>query len=280
MHSRGFTSIILIPFMLILIGAAGYLWFQNSADGISEDEFIYNQQISGEGGMSWQYRRDAGWAFIGDPPECPEPLRFDAPVDLDLVSGILYPGQIRGTDYKPHGGFRFDNQLTNEVEVRAVIDGQLLKAAKYDDGYAVQKQIFYVNDCGIMVMHDHILELSPELEEALKDVPVGRNGDSRTTNIQQEIRIQKGDLIATKVGYEVFPGGKNDKNIFVDFGVYNLRETNGIEYDADFRQQHPNINEYGTYAVCWIDYLNPDEQDIIRSLPASGSEGAVSDYCK
>jgi len=210
---------------------------------------------------------------------CPEPLVFPTPVDVSLASGILYPGQLRGGDYKPHGGFRFDNRADNKVEVRAIMDGYVLKAAKYDDGYDVQISIFFVSDCGMMVMHDHLLTLSPKLDEILKDLPIGQGGDSRTTEISR-VDFEKGELLATEVGYPDFPGGSNGKNIFVDFGLYDLRKTNGVVYDSGFRDKHPNINEYGTHALCWFDYLLPDDERVVKSLPAGGNEGKTSDYCK
>lgn len=52
------------------------------------------------GGVAW----DAESA-----PACPDPLILQTPVDLTLATAILYPGQERGGDFKPHGGFRFDN---------------------------------------------------------------------------------------------------------------------------------------------------------------------------
>lgn len=280
MNSKGFAQIIIIPVVLVVLVVGGYFFLQNSNDQTSLNNIQERQKKAREGEeVAWQYRGETGWFFIGDPPDCPKPLEFPAPVDVGLASGILYPGQIRGNDYKPHGGFRFDNLDSNDVEVRAIMDGYITKAAKYDDGYDVQIQIFYINDCGIMVMNDHMLTPSPRLEEVLADIPVGKDGDSRTTFINPPVFIEKGDLIATEVGYPNFPGGHNDKNIFVDFGLYDLRETNGVNYDEEFRAKYPNINEYGTHALCWLDYLEEPAKTIIKNLPAEGSERKESEYC-
>src|SRR3990170_7651534 len=95
-------------------------------------------------------------------------LLFPSPVDLNLASGILYPGQERGGDYKPHGGFRFDNRDTNDIKVQAIMDGYILKASKYLEAGEEQISFFYINDCGLMVMHDHFLTLSPKIQQALE----------------------------------------------------------------------------------------------------------------
>jgi len=213
------------------------------------------------------------WQANGTPPACPEPSIIYSPVNLSLVSGILYPGQLRGGDYKPHGGFRFDNSDTNEIEVRAIMDGYILKVARYQENGEVQNLLSYVNDCGIMVMHDHLLTLSPRLQETFDMLIIGHGGDSRTTNTAS-VNIKKGEVLATEVGF------RESKNIFVGFGLYDLRKTNGVNYSSDFRAKNPNVNEYGTYALCWFDYLVSEDEEIVRKLPAGGNEGKTSDYCK
>lgn len=278
---RGFAQVLLIPIVVIALGVVGYFIFTNSQTSspvqTSTDTF---DQSKRQGDVGWRYDMETGnWSVQGDPPACPDPLIFPAPVDVNLASGLLYPGQIRGTDYKPHGGFRFDNREDNFVEVRTVMDGYVLKAARYNDGWADQISIFFVNDCGIMVMHDHILTPSPKLQEILTNVPLGKDGDSRTTNIEPRIYFKKGELLATEIGYKNFPGGYKDKNIFIDFGLYDLRKTNEVVYDKAFRANHPNINEYGTHALCWFDYLEESDREVVNDLPASGKEGSESDYC-
>ena len=60
--------------------------------------------------------------------DCPEKLLFDTPVDLNLVTSILYPGQIRANYFKPHGGFRFDGlgDNNNKITVKIPIDSFLV----------------------------------------------------------------------------------------------------------------------------------------------------------
>ncbi len=232
-----------------------------------------------ESNVSWQFR-DGKWNVSGNPPECHQPLTFPAPVDLSLVTGILYPGQIRGNDYKPHGGFRFDNNTNNEVDVYAPMDGNLFKAAQHLEYGEIQYSLYFINDCGIMYKLDHLREVTAKFKEILNNIPMGAEGDSRTTEIQPAVYVAKSEHVATKVGFENFPGGYNNRNVFVDFGVYDLRKTNGVQYDSAFQSKYPNINEYGTHAVCWFDYLSSEDEAIVRNLPADGSGGKVSDYCK
>lgn len=213
------------------------------------------------------------WSANSTPPECPNPLVFNSPVDLNLVSGILYPGQLRGYDYKPHGGFRFDNLSNNEVEVRAIMDGYILKASRYSVDGEVQNLLFYVNECGIMIMHDHLLTLSPKLKTVFDKLPQPKEGDSRTTNLSSSVLIKKGEILATEVGF------KKNRNIFLDFGMYDLRKTKEINYDETFRKQHSNVNEYGTHALCWLNNLIAEDKVKVKQLPTGGIEGKTSDYC-
>lgn len=266
MHKRNLILFIIALF-LIIVGVVFFLL--NNKD--NEPPFTLSND-----NLDWTFNGES-WQVRGTPPACPEPLVLPAPVDMNLVSGILYPGQERGNDYKPHGGFRFDNRDTNDIEVRAIMDGILLKASKYLEDGEEQILLFYVNDCGLMMMHDHILTLSPKLKMVLDKIPLGKEGDSRTTYIEPKVAIKKGEILATEIGHKDFHG---QKNIGIDFGLYDLRKTNGVNYDSSFRARFPMIDEYGTHAVCWLDYLSNEDETIVRNLPASGNEGKMSDYCK
>ncbi|MEX1995282.1 MAG: prepilin-type N-terminal cleavage/methylation domain-containing protein, partial [Candidatus Saccharimonadales bacterium] len=81
----------------------------------------------------------AGWKVLGkkDPSTprasssqqsggaCPAQPMMTSPADVSLATAVLYPGQTRGSDYKPHGGLRFDNAKGNKVTVRAPMDAKL-----------------------------------------------------------------------------------------------------------------------------------------------------------
>jgi hypothetical protein len=259
--------LLLIATLIITIGAVLFL-SKNRADLLPS--------TSSSDKVSWTFD-GASWQVRGTPPDCPDPLILPTPVDMKLVTGILYPGQERGGDYKPHGGFRFDNRTTNDIEVRAVMEGSIFKASKYLESGERQVAIWYVNDCGIMVMHDHLLVLSLKLEQELGKIPQGAEGDSRTTFLEPIVLIKQGEILASEIGQKNYLG---HLNIGVDYGLYDLRRTNGIDYTESFRAKHPNINEYGTYGVCWFDYLKREDATVVRSLPAVGNAGKTSDYCR
>lgn len=257
--------------IVIISGGVALLLLKNKDDG--------SRFTPSNNNLGWTFTGES-WQASDTPPVCPEPVVLSAPVDVNLASGILYPGQVRGGDYKPHGGFRFDNHSNNEVDVYAPMDGKLFKTARHLEYGEIQYSLYFINNCGIMYKLDHLRELTTKFKELLDNIPMGGEGDSRTTEIRPAVFVAKGEHVATKIGFENFPGGYKDKNVFVDFGLYDLRKTNGVNYDSAFRTKHPNINEYGAYAVCWFDYLSNEDEAVIRSLPASGNEGEMSDYCK
>ena len=249
--------------VLLVIVVLIWWWNNQRPDSISQN--------SPQGTVEWQFI-DQQWQPSSTPPACPEPLEFPAPIDVSLVSGMIYPGQIRGTDFKAHGGFRFDSLGHNQVEVRAIMDGYVTKAARYEQGGEVQYFFFYVNDCGIMVMNDHLKKPVPKLQEMFDQLPLGANGDSRTTEPQPRVFIEKGELLATEIGFS--------DNVFLDLGVYDLRQQNAVEFSEDFARQHPSIDEYGRNALCWLDYLESADRQVVQALPAGGIEGKTSMYCE
>ncbi len=242
---------------------------ESESNNTSENNFLQSNEIN------WNFNFDSKqWQVNGNPPECPEPLVFPAPANVNLASGILYPGQVRGGDYKPHGGFRFDNLDSNSLDVYAPIEANLFKAARHSDSGEIQYSLYFINDCGIMYKLDHLLQLTDKFESVLNNIPMGGDGDSRTTEIRPIVFVAKGEHIATKVGFE------SNKNIFFDFGVYDLREKNGVNYDSSFRAKYGSTDEYAVHALCWLDNLEESEKDIVKKLPGAGTEGKTSDYCK
>lgn len=228
--------------------------------------------------VSWEfdYGSTNTWKVSGNPPACPDPLVFDPPVDVSLASGILYPGQYRGGDYKPHGGFRFDNNPTNEVSVVAPIDGYLVSASGYLEGGEVQYLLVFINDCGIMYKLDHLLTLAPKFAEIMGKIPTGGEGDSRTTNIDPKVFVAKGEEIATEIGFRNFQGRKN---IGIDFGLYDLRTTNQASKDQAYVSKHKGEEQLSFTALCWFDYLTQPSRATVKNLSAVGQEGNTSDYC-
>ena len=190
--------------------------------------------------------------------DCPEPLVLQLPVDIDKVTGMLYPGQERGGHFKYHGGFRFDNSKTDEIEVRAPMDAFITDAVRYIEQGNVQYMFDFQNDCGIRYRFDHLFVLSPKLAEIAEKLPEPKVDDSRTTRINEEVKVTQGEVIATAVGHP--------NNVFVDLGVYDTRKSGPLQ---SFQEN----------AVCWLDLLEDSISTHLKTLPA-GTEGKTSTICK
>lgn len=194
-------------------------------------------------------------------PSCPEPLILQTPVDLDKVTSILYPGQVRGGDFKPHGGFRFDNSKNNEVEVKIPINAVFIEGSRYIEQGEVQYMFDFQTPCGIRYRFDHLLTLTSRFAKIAENLPQPKENDSRTSRIEEEINVTQGEVIAIAVGI------KNNNNVFVDFGVYDMR--------GKFFQS-PREN-----AICWFDLLPAADSAKVKSLPPGDSKsGSQSTLCK
>ncbi len=219
------------------------------------------------------------WSFDGStwqsnttPPACANPVVIPSPVDLSLVSSILYPGQHRGGDYKPHGGFRFDNASYDAVTVTVPLDGRVVSASRYIESGEVQYLFDIYSACGIRVRFDHLLTLSSAFQAIADQLPAPKAGDSQTTNLAAPVVVQAGDTIGTAVGTPANP--------FVDFGVYDLRQQNSISGDADWALEHADEKAMGWYGVCWLTMLPTADVNTAQNLPAADqTSGKTSDYC-
>ena len=114
--------------------------------------------------------------------------------------------------------------------------------------------------------------VSQKLDDALKVLPTPTSGDSRTTFLNPPVWIEQGEVVATSIG--IF-----QSNIFVDFGLYDVRTPNMAIPDQAWAELFAADKEFGHYGVCFFDYLPGDHGEIMCSLP-TGIEGKTSDYCK
>lgn len=201
--------------------------------------------------------------------DCEKILTLETPVDLSLVTSILYPGQIRSGDYKPHGGFRFDENSDNRISIKVPIDSYLVRGSRSKTNGVVQYLFEFKNECNVLYRFDHLLILSPKLQAIADTLPAPIEGDSRTTNLDP-IEFSVGEEIAIEVGLP--------NNVFVDFGVYDYREENAASQTSELIKQYPS--DLASHGVCWFDWLSPEDSIMVKSLPgADGVNGKESDYC-
>lgn len=195
---------------------------------------------------------------------CSEIKINQSPVDISLVTSILYPGQIRGNDYKAHGGFRFDESDNEDINIRSPVDGIIVRASRYIENNEVQYLFDIMGNCGVEHRFDHLRKLSPKLQQIADTLPPAKEDDSRTANVEN-VKVSAGELLATSVGLS--------NNVFVDWGVYDLNNKNKASENSQWEAEFGNHQT--SYAICWLELL-PEN---IRDLPGSGESGKTSDYC-
>lgn len=241
-----------------------------STSTAGDEEITTNVSVSAQT-VGWEFSGDT-WRASGNPPLCAQSLVLPAPVDLTRVTGILYPGQARGGNYKPHGGFRFDGGNGNQVSVRAPMDAQVWRGARYIEQGEVQYLFDFMSSCGILYRFDHLRTLSSKFQALAEQFPEAAVDDSRTNIINMPVFVSVGEEIATEVGFV------KNQNVSVDFGLYDLRSKNQSGQDASWAEEHGK--ELAPYGVCWFDWLNAADAARVRSLPpADQTSGVQSDYC-
>ena len=124
----------------------------------------------------------------------------------------------------------------------------------------------------IFYRFDHVRVVSAKLAESLESLPPPVSGDSRTTYINPPLWVEQGEVVGTSIG--ISPG-----NIFVDFGLYDVRAPNNVTPNPAWAELYLGDREFGHYGVCFFDFMSGDHGDVMRSLP-TGIEGTTSDYCK
>lgn len=261
--------LVIVIVVLLVVGLGAYLVIsRNSRSGSGRGRSSTPETT----GVSWQMMGDGSYQPSETPPDCATPLILAAPTDLSKVVSVLYPGQSRGGNYKPHGGFRFADGL-NEVAVTAPLDASVVDASRYLVEGEIQYTFDFVNDCGVKYRLGHLRTLTPTFAALTDGLPPAKEMDSRTTEINPPMAVKQGDEIATAVG--LLSAG----NAFFDFGVYDLRQFNEASKDTSFQTAHADDQELSWHAVCWFDLLSTADATKVRSLPAT-SPGSQSDYCK
>ena len=219
-------------------------------------------------GVRWSFNSST-WPAA---PDCVEPLVLQTPVDMNIVTAALWPGQPR-PHYVAHGAFRFEPNVTNDVTVSAPIGSHLVQASRRfeAEGDAEQYLLFFSVPCGFYYRLDHVRVMPSKLAEALKELPPATLGDSRTTFIDPPLWIEQGEVVATSVGASL-------SNVSLDFGLYDVRTLNDVTPNPAWADLFAGDKPWAQHGVCFFDYLPEEDGEIMRSLP-TGKEGRTSDYC-
>ena len=201
---------------------------------------------------------------------CPTPL-LQTPVDLSIVTSILYPGQERGGNYKAHGGFGFDNATDNSVTVKIPLSGKITRVVRYKEMGELQYLFEFEGDCGVSFRFDHLRKLTAKFEAVVNAFPIKE--DTRTDPVSPPVPVMVGEVIATEVGFL--------NNVSVDFGVYDMRQKNEASKDPAWASAHSQFPA-DSYGICWFDSLPQADSLVVKSLPSRDgtNQGKTSDYCK
>ncbi|MBI5467318.1 MAG: hypothetical protein HY975_03875 [Candidatus Kerfeldbacteria bacterium] len=249
----------------------GEKWTKNTASPFATDVAVlinsfttYTPPI-----VTWSLN-GSEWKPSSIPPPCPDPFTIPVLADVTKASSVLYPGQERGGQYKPHGGFRLDGQAYNTVTITAPFDGYVVAGSRHYEGADIQYYFDVIHPCGIRYRLDHLNTLSPTFAALADVLPL-----PTTSSVSYELKpklIKAGTVIATAVGHP--------DNVGFDFGLYDLRKRNAASHDAAYQAAHADMIGNAYYAVCWFDWLSAADEAAVRALPpGDGINGANSDYC-
>lgn len=236
--------------------------------------------------VRWKFdQQKLVWQSDGKPaPVCKQPFTFDqTPIDINLVTTVLMPGEYRGFNYKPHGGFGTSETKKGVVDVRMPIDATLVGLTRYYEGSPADLQylLTFENDCGIAFRFDHLYTLSPELQKLAEKTPKPKFNDTRTSpdDNPPRTKFKSGDLIASRVGLPSL-------NIYgFDFGVYDYRQPNEISKNPRWAAIHNQFQSQDWFGVCWFDMLPDSDAETVKTLSLQQTDTRkvtkkVSDYCK
>lgn len=254
---KGFSPTYLIVFVLILglIGFVGYKVFSTNDENKSD--------YKTNSGNSSKVTVSSG--------KCPDQPVIELPVDQKRIEAVLYPGQVRGNNFKPHGGFRLYG--SNEAVIKLTADAKIVQGARYIESGEVQYMFDFETECKIRMRFDHLNTLSPTLQAYAEKLPKAEPNNSKTTPLDNST-LKKGTVLATKVGFI-----KNNNSSF-DFGVYDMNKLNNASQQTNWPNDFDHQNENAKHAVCWLDWLPSSQQSAIKALPGGdGQQGKASVYC-
>jgi hypothetical protein len=268
----GFSIVELLA-LIVVIAVLGLILWRSLNSKVQESN-------SGSGAsqkfVEWSFDGNV-WKAIGTPPVCEAPLAIGAPMDVTKANAVLLPGQVRGGDFKPHGGLSLAETSNNKVAIYAVRDAYLYRGSRYIQNDETQYLLDFMDSCGVMYRFDHLAELTDQFKQYVDQLPKPQQDDSRTHGFREHPLIKKGTIIATEVGI------RHDRNAFFDLGVYDLRHRNEASKTDLYKTNSLRIDdkEQSFYATCWFDLLPQQDKNIVKSLPERGDKPwSNSDYCK
>lgn len=267
----GFSLVLVLILLVAVIGIGLVGW--RVAGGKKALPINTAQNNKKDTLITWSFNGQT-WQASGETPGCSDPLTIQSPTDIKKATSVLYPGQNRGGNYKPHGGLRFDGLENNAVTVTAPADMQLVEGARYIEQGETQYLLEFHTECGIAYRFDHLLTLSDTLQKQVDTLPAAKPDDSRTTKFTSPFSVKAGETLATAVGF------KNNQNVGFDFGVYDFRTPNLASKNAAFAEARQNDKAQSFYAICWVNLLKNGDAQIALSLPGGDQlAGKTSDYC-
>ena len=235
----------------------------------SGKKLVWNKGVSTKSTSPTAPTSSAPSASATSKSSCPTPL-LQTPVDLSKVTSILYPGQERGGNYKAHGGFGFDNSTDNLVTVKIPLNAKVTRVVRYREMGEIQYLFEFEGDCGVSFRFDHLRKLTPKFEAIVNAFPIKE--DTRTDLVSPPVAVKVGEVIATEVGFL--------NNVFVDFGVYDMRQKNEASKDPAWASAHSQY-QADSYGICWLNSLPQADSSAVKLLPSRDAKnGKTSDYCK
>lgn len=266
---------ILLIVLVIGVGFAGWrvMSSQKDKDAGSNSTASDSSSESTPEELVWQ-QTEAGWKAMGTAPECPDQPMLKMPADISKVTSVLYPGQPRGGNYKPHGGFRFDNSANADIKITAPIDGFIVRGGHYMAEGEIQYTFDVMNNCGVMYRFGHLRELPEDLMKLTTSWPAANEG-SATHAVSPAVYVKQGHAFGTSVGII------GNENTFFDWGVYDYRQQNEASKSAAYQQAHAQEKELAWHAVCWLEgWLPASDEATLAKLEAGDPTSAKnSDYC-